>query len=548
MKKTILLAALIAAFLLNVPGALAATPDIQVTDVSLSKSSFSVCEPLTLTATIKENWVTELGEVNRGESTDSINIPTYTVTFYYYRDKIVAAPAAKPPTTTSKTTITDIISKIKLPIIGRIVDMFAVKPAVTTSAKTYIWPSTAVNGEKIYKMGEMTVPAHKLWNDPRVSNVRTVTFKYWATPEIDNYVIGAFADFSGAAKETDAQRKNNQLEKQTVTAASYGRCAPLLNLADGSYATFKMPSTVAYGTPRILEGGSATAGDYTINADSVVQTDRNDTDSAFITVCRGDDCSASTGFKLRETKDLTVGAVTVKLRLDYAISTPKAIGVTLLGGVQSVTFKAHTNGGKNDAYANVVFEKTNEVVNGIPSGMDSSNWNLYEKGAPGAGTIATVINDATPKKVAKVINVEADKDGKVTNAQVCIYDPYPSLYLTSPNGGEISTGNIPIAWCADRWAMNMPVNIGYVSTDPNVIMAHGSDPVKVKSIIGNVVNQPASNPYIWDGKGDKNGAFNGKRLPTGKYKIFITDTANLGLSDESDGTFTISPVIQQAKP
>jgi hypothetical protein len=558
MRKAALVAVALLAFLFVVPGVFAAKPDVEVTNVALSKSSFNACEPLTVTATIKENWVTEPGEINRGESTDSIDIPTYTVTFYYYRD-IMVQPSSAPSTGISKL-VTGITNVLKIPSLGKFLEIFAIKPAVT--AKTYIWPSKSTNGEKIYKIGEAVVPAHKLWNDPRISNTKTVMFKYWATPDIDNYVIGAFADFSGAVKETDSQRKNNQLEKQLITAASYGRCAPIGALSDGSYATYKMPAPIE-NTANLTTGQSAYIGDYKITADSIASQDGGaKVQDAFITICKGDKCSASTGFKKGDIRSiyydpnwLNSESVGIKLA-SIAWGNSIKVEITYPPILGNRTFKVYTNGGKDDMNANMVFENIDEITtpNGTYApGKYKWSYSICESDKIGcAGTFGVLIKTATnAERIMKVINVEATKNGTVTNAQVCIYEPRNVLYLTNPNGGEISTGNIQISWCTDShlgWGFSGPVNIGYVSTDPNVILAHGSDPARVKSIVGNVVNKPMNNPYIWDGKGDKNGPFNKKRLPTGKYKIFISDTTGSGFVDESDSEFTIAPVLQQAQP
>jgi|GEM_PF-4629727 len=554
----------LAVFLMGVSGVLAATsvPDIQVTNVAVSKAAFNMCEPLTATATIKENYPAT-SMPYQGDSTESIDVPTYTVTFYYYRD-LLAKPSNAPSTGSNQTGASKLVNGItnifKLPSLGRFVQMFAIKPAVTP--KTYIWPSTATNGENIVKIGEATVPAHKLWRDPAVSNIKTVTFRYWATPEIDNYVIGAWADFSGNVKETDSQRANNQLEKQAITAASYGRCDPLLNLADGNYATYEMLFQQENNVT-LKSGESAPIGDYKITADSIAAAAGGNTD-ALITICKGDECSASTGFKSGDEKSVKADSESVTVKL-VSIVWGASITVKMTDAITPAsykTFKIYTNGGKDDQYANIVFENVDEIT--VPNGTYSAGSDIggtYGPGkfksatspsegyaAIGAGGNVSSISRYFSRKNLKLINVEADKNGKVTNAQVCIYDPQNSLYLTTPNGGEVSRGNIPISWCTESaWGFNIPVNIGYVSTDPDVIAAHGGVPGQTKSIVGNIVTNPG-NPYIWDGKGNKNGPFKNLRLPTGKYKIFISDTGEYGVHDESDSEFTIQPVLQNAKP
>jgi len=297
-------------------------------------------------------------------------------------------------------------------------------------------------------------------------------------------------------------------------------------LSDGVNFTYTVPFDWYLG-----KGESADMADYKITVDNIEF--KNGITYANMTLCEGADCSKSTSFKKGETKELSAGSQKVKIRLlGQSEFASDEIVIDLLDTPQRQSFNIYTNGGKDDTYADIVLENLKDFITSnstFAPGEYVQTYRIYEKGAPGAGILATRIpmGDGYADYTIRPINVEADKNGKVTNTQICIYHDHYGVYLISPNGGEISTGKIPILWCADENGPgHISINIGYASKDRNVITAHGSDPNNIKLIVGNVANKPNNNPYVWDGKGDPKGPFNGQRLPTGKYIIFIATASN----------------------
>jgi len=95
-------------------------------------------------------------------------------------------------------------------------------------------------------------------------------------------------------------------------------------------STSKIELSPVGGAVGLKAGESATVGDYTVTCDSIA-TASGGTADAFITVCKGDVCSVSTGFSSGDTKELTVGTESVPVTLQsvaYGASISVLVGQT----------------------------------------------------------------------------------------------------------------------------------------------------------------------------------------------------------------------------
>jgi len=99
-----------------------------------------------------------------------------------------------------------------------------------------------------------------------------------------------------------------------------------------SSTTTKVELAPVGGSVGLKGGESATVGDYTVMMDSIATASGGSAD-IFLKVCKGDVCSASTGFKSGDSKTLTVGTATVGVTVSsvaYGASAAVLVGTTSL--------------------------------------------------------------------------------------------------------------------------------------------------------------------------------------------------------------------------
>jgi len=654
-----LLAAVLAVALILPIGAYAASfsvLDLEVTDVALSKSSFNMCEPLTITATVKENYNPLIATgpttpIARATATPAKTgptavIPEYKVTFYYYRD---LAPAAAPqgvsigatPTIKQTTPVFDITSILRWPVIGRILQPFVTMPTASTELIIKELPAKSDTGETVVKIGEATVAQHIIGE----TGTRTVTYKYWATPEYDNYVIGAYVDLANADSETNNGRKNNKVEKGLIQVQNYKNNDFYGVVSDTSHATYtaSAPDGANYRFDVYTEGGEDDSNVNIVikNMDTLYLIPPNK--SALTTYLPGDysgkyityepggvgafatkvtlearhceygiitdthpltfngysyyavggwgGASKYSLIEIRDSDGKKVNTVQVNdnelmclmvpkaelfIKNTNVIYAPKFNTIDANIGFTYGDYTIYATSGLNNQWSTIVIKDATGAVADTLKKIYDKSWASSDKTgltiynsltralqdgtiqgtdikAAQTGTIdfniylKTVVESdfyactyVTSKNLMLMApNVEASNNGAVTSAQVFMHAPQWKLHIASPNGGETYFKDVPIEWCVESGgAGNIGVNIGWISTDPNVINAYGHDPAQVKYVSESIKNGPQK-PYNWDGKGIT-APFKGIRVPDGKYKIFITDTDNYGMEDESDSDFTIS--------
>ena len=125
--------------------------------------------------------------------------------------------------------------------------------------------------------------------------------------------------------ETAAPVGTNNLTSQTIKFMGQ-------DYTVSSSSTTKVELAPVGGSVGLKAGESATVGAYTVKVDSIATASGGSAD-VFITVCKGDVCSASTSFRSGDTKTLTVGSDSVGVTISsvaYGASASVLVGTTAM--------------------------------------------------------------------------------------------------------------------------------------------------------------------------------------------------------------------------